>query len=202
MWLKPVGELTTLQGKGRYRGKIEIFPNAQGRLTVVNTLDLETYLRGVVPKEMGAWEFPALEALKAQAVAARTYAFANRGKRAKDGFDLVDTVADQVYGGRDGEQALTDRAVAETAGLIATYGGKPIQALFMANAGGATIDNTFVFGDAYPYLKGVSNYAENPADLAVQGRRWATGAKAGSPGRSCGWPAEGILAQGYLDGPA
>src|SRR5208283_2849607 len=113
-------ELTTLAGKGRYRGQVEIFPNAQGRLTVVDTLDLETYLRGVVPREMGAWEFPALEALKAQAVAAPTYE------------------------------------------------GHPIQALFMANAGGATVDNHFVFGDAYPYLKGVSSYADNPETLAFQ----------------------------------
>ena len=167
--LAPAGELTILAGKGRYRGRVEIFPNRQGRLSVVNTLDLETYLRGVVPREMGAWEFPALEALKAQAVAARTYAFVNLGKRAKEGFDLVDTVADQVYGGRDGEQALTDRAVAETAGLIATYGGKPIQALFMANAGGATVDNHFVFGDAYPYLKGASSYAAVPQTLTFRG---------------------------------
>jgi stage II sporulation protein D len=167
--LAPERELTSLAGKGRYRGRVEIFPNRQGRLTVVNTLDLETYLRGVVPREMGAWEFPAIEALKAQAVAARTYAYVNLGKRAKEGFDLVDTVADQVYGGRDGEQALTDRAVEETAGLIATYGGKPIQALFMANAGGATIDNTFVFGNATPYLKGVSSYAANPMTLPFKG---------------------------------
>ena len=70
--LRPALELTTLAGKGRYRGRMVIFPNPQGRLSVVNTLDLETYLRGVVPREMGAWEFPAIEALKAQAVAART----------------------------------------------------------------------------------------------------------------------------------
>lgn len=167
--LRPAGGLTILAGKGRYRGKMVVFPNAQGRLSVVNTLDLETYLRGVVPKEMGAWEFPAIEALKAQAVAARTYAYANRGKRAKDGFDLLDTVSDQVYGGRDGEQALTDRAVLETAGLIATYGGRPIQALFMANAGGATVDNSFVFGDGHPYLQGVSSYSAAPTTLAFQG---------------------------------
>jgi stage II sporulation protein D len=165
----PALELTALAGKGRYRGRVEIFPNAQGRLTVVDALDLETYLRGVVPKEMGVWEFPAVEALKAQAVAARTYAYTNLGKRAKDGFDLVDTVADQVYGGRDGEQALSDRAVAETAGMIATYNGHPIQALFMANSGGATVDNHFVFGDAYPYLKGVSNYVSNPQALTFTG---------------------------------
>lgn len=158
VWLKPAGELTALQGKGRYRGKVELFPNAQGRLTVVNTLDLETYLRGVVPKEMGAWEFPSLEALKAQAVAARTYAVANRGKRVADGFDMTDTVADQVYGGRDGEQSLTDRAILETEGLFATYGGKPIQALFMANCGGHTVDVAHVFGGDAPYLKAAPCY--------------------------------------------
>jgi stage II sporulation protein D len=167
--LVPKLELTTLAGKGRYRGRIAIFPNAQGRLTVVNTLDLETYLRGVVPKEMGAWEYPALEALKAQAVAARTYAYSNRGKRGGEGFDLLDTIADQVYGGRDGEQNLTDRAVSETAGLIATYGGKPIQALFMANGGGATVDNAFVFGNGHPYLQGVSNYASAPQTRTFRG---------------------------------
>lgn len=166
VWLKPAGELTTLQGKGRYRGKVEIFPNAQGRLTVVNMLDLETYLRGVVPKEMGAWEFPSLEALKAQAVAARTYAVANRGKRAAEGFDMGDTVADQVYGGRDGEQSLTDRAIQETEGLFATYGGRPIQALFMANCGGHTVDVAHVFGGDAPYLKAAPCYPARPLTLA------------------------------------
>jgi stage II sporulation protein D len=165
VWFKATGTLTTLQGKGRYRGKVEIFPNAQGRLTVVNTLDLETYLRGVVPREMGAAEFPSLEALKAQAVAARTYAVANRGKRAADGFDMGDTVADQVYGGRDGEQALTDRAIHETAGLFATYGGIPIQALFMADCGGHTTDVANVFGGHAPYLRAVSCYPANPLTL-------------------------------------
>jgi stage II sporulation protein D len=160
-----MGELTTLQGKGRYRGKIEIFPNAQGRLTVVNILDLETYLRGVVPKEMGAWEFPNLEALKAQAVAARTYAVANRGKRATDGFDMGDTVADQVYGGRDGEQSLTDRAILETEGLFATYDGKPILALFMADCGGHTTDVADVFGGDAPYLRAVPCYPAKPLTL-------------------------------------
>ena len=165
IWLRPAGELTTLQGKGRYRGKVEILPNAQGRLTVVNTVDLETYLRGVVPKEMGAWEFPALEALKAQSVAARTYAVANRGKRAADGFDMSDTIADQVYGGRDGEQALTDRAILETEGLFATHRGKPIQALFMANCGGHTTDVAQVFGGDAPYLKAATCYPAKPLTL-------------------------------------
>ena len=200
VWLKPAGELTTLVGKGRYRGKVEIFPNAQGRLTVVNTLDLETYLRGVVPKEMGAWEFPSLEALKAQAVAARTYAVANLGKRAKDGFDMTDTVADQVYGGRDGEQSLTDRAVKETEGLFATYGGKPILALFMANCGGHTVDVSEVFGGDAPYLKAATCYPEKPLTLP-----FASGVPVSPEARQpwLGWDllrlASGIIPPAWLD---
>ena len=199
--LRPAGELTTLAGKGRYRGRMTIFPNPQGRLTVVNTLDLETYLRGVVPREMGAWEFPALEALKAQAVAARTYAYANRGKRAKEGFDLVDTVADQVYGGRDGEQALTDRAVAETAGLIATYAGHPIEALFMANGGGATVDNSLVFGDGHPYLKAVSSYDQDPLTLTFRGAPAPAGDQSWLTMDLLRLTATGLVPGAWLDGP-
>ncbi|MBP1627476.1 MAG: SpoIID/LytB domain protein [Holophagaceae bacterium] len=167
--LRQAGEWVQVEGKGRYRGQVEVFPNAQGRLTVVNTVELETYLRGVVPKEMGPAVYPSLEALKAQAVAARTYAWSNRGKRAKDGFDMSDTVADQVYGGRDGEQKLSDQAVEETKGLFATYGGKPIQALFMANCGGQTVDNTYVFGGGHPYLQSVSNYVAQPQGYLLKG---------------------------------
>lgn len=158
-----------LFGKGRYRGTLEIFPNGDGRLTVVNQVALEDYVRGVVPREMGANEYPNVEALKAQAVAARTYVMANRGKRNNDGFDLLDTPLDQVYGGRDGEQPLADRAVMETAGLIATYNGAPIQALFTADSGGATVDNSYVFGGPQPYLKGVSNYPDRPQTLTFKG---------------------------------
>jgi stage II sporulation protein D len=163
--LKSNAGVSRIEGKGTYRGRIDIFPNAKGRLSVVNTLDMESYLRGVVPKEMGAWTFPALEALKAQAVAARTYAYANLGKRSASGFDLLDTPLDQVYGGKDGEQSLTDRAVEETEGLVATSNGRPIQALFMATGGGATVDNTHVFGSPFSYLKGVSNYPDSPKTI-------------------------------------
>ena len=158
----PRSGLTEVVGKGRYRGRVEVVPNRQGTLSVINTVDLETYLRGVVPREMGAWNYPALEALKAQAVAARTYAVANLGKRAEEGYDLVDTVSDQVYGGADGEMSLTDTAVQQTAGLVATYGGKPIQALFMADCGGSTVDVSWVFGGDAPYLKAATCYPAKP----------------------------------------
>ncbi|HQL48477.1 MAG TPA: SpoIID/LytB domain-containing protein [Holophaga sp.] len=198
---RPKGELTQVQGKGRYRGFVEILPNAQGRLTVVNEVELETYLRGVVPKEMGAWQFPALEALKAQAVAARTYAVANRGKRAKEGFDLLDTVADQVYGGRDGEQSLTDRAIEETRGLVATHNGRPIQALFMANSGGHTVDNRFVFGGgATPYLKSASNYLDQPTTLRFTGRYAPVREQAWLSSELLALAAVGAVPDGMLEG--
>ena len=161
--------LVQLFGKGRYRGTVEFFPNGEGRLTVVNQVALEDYVRGVLPREMGTNEYPDVEALKAQAVAARTYVVANRDKRKNVGFDLLDTPLDQVYGGRDSEQPLADRAVAETAGLIATYNGLPIQALFTANSGGATVDNSYVFGGPQPYLKGVSNYPDKPLTISFKG---------------------------------
>ena len=161
--------LVQLFGKGRYRGTVEFFPNGDGRLTVVNQVALEDYVRGVVPREMGANEYPNIEALKVQAVAARTYVVANRGKRKNAGFDLLDTPLDQVYGGRDAEQPLSDRAVAETSGLIATYNGAPIQALFTADSGGATVDNSYVFGGPQPYLKGVSNYPDKPVTITFKG---------------------------------
>jgi stage II sporulation protein D len=91
------------------------------------------------------------------------------GKRSSSGFDMLDTPLDQVYGGKDGEQSLSDRAVSETAGLVATSNGKPIQALFMATGGGATVDNTHVFGSPFPYLKGVSNYPEKTKTIQYKG---------------------------------
>ena len=171
-----------------------VFPNAQGRLTVVNTLDLETYLRGVVPREMGAWEYPALEALKAQAVAARTYAYVNLGKRAKEGFDLVDTVADQVYGGRDGEQALTDRAVAgdrrasspPTAASPSRPSSWPIRRRHHRQH--------LRLRRRLPLPQGRLQLRRRPPDPDLQGRRGRRrGTRLAAPGKSCAWPRAGLV---------
>jgi stage II sporulation protein D len=121
-----------------YRGEIEIFASGPGSLTVVNVVDVESYLRGVVPKEIGTRPASEVEAVKAQAVAARTYAIAAGGKRAAGGFDVFATVDDQVYAGADGEEALCDRAIFETAGVYLSYSGEPIHAYFHANCGGRT----------------------------------------------------------------
>jgi stage II sporulation protein D len=139
-----------------YRGVAEVRANSAGSLAGINELPMEHYLYGVVPRELGPTVFPELEALKAQAVAARTYALSGLGKRANDGYDLLATTADQVYGGYAAEHPLSTQAVDETAGIAAVYDGKLITALYSSTAGGHTADNEEAFNSAaVPYLRGV-----------------------------------------------
>jgi stage II sporulation protein D len=135
-----------------YRGRIEVFVNARGTLNVVNVVPLEEYLLGVVPAELS---LPHLEAQKAQAIAARTYAVANINGYGTQGFDMVPTVWSQVYKGVSIETAIGTRAVRETTGMIATYNGKPIMAYFTSTCGGRTENSENVFDHAEPYLRGV-----------------------------------------------
>ncbi|MCA1564799.1 MAG: SpoIID/LytB domain-containing protein [Acidobacteria bacterium] len=138
-----------------YRGRLEVFTNLNGSLTVVNVLGLEDYVRGVVPNELSPGGYGALEALKAQAVAARTYAVSNRGQYTAAGFDLLPTIRSQVYGGLSTEHPLSTRAVEETRGMIATYRGEPINALYTSTCGGRTEHAENIFnGEAVPYLRG------------------------------------------------
>ena len=146
-----------------YRGRIEVFANTRGALTVVNVIGLEDYVRGVVPNELS---FPAIEALKAQAIAARTYALKNRGQFAPEGFDLLPTTRSQVYRGLTSETPLTTRAVDETRGIVATYQGEPINALYTSTCGGRTEDAENIFNDAVPYLRGRECAAEIKAPFA------------------------------------
>ncbi|MEO7658404.1 MAG: SpoIID/LytB domain-containing protein, partial [Pyrinomonadaceae bacterium] len=148
-----------LNGKA-YRGKIEVFVNAKGSLTVVNVVPLEDYLLGVVPAELG---LPQIEAQKAQAVAARTYAVANIGTFGKQGFDMVPTVSSQVYKGVSIETKMGTQAVNETRGIVATYQGKPITAYYTSTCGGRTEDSENIFDKAEPYLRGV--------ECSLEGRR-------------------------------
>jgi stage II sporulation protein D len=138
-----------------YRGRLEVFANTRGSLTVVNVVALEDYVRGVVPNELAPGRWPEMEALKAQAVAARTYALNRLGSYASEGFDVTPDTYSQVYGGRSTEQALTDRAVADTRGRVATYAGRPINALYTSTCGGRTEDAENVFGgEPVAYLRG------------------------------------------------
>jgi len=142
-------------GDRRYRGSFLVSP-AAGGVRLVNVVPLETYLRGVVPAEMGPRAFPALEALKAQAVAARTYAVAHLGERSSEGYDICATQACQVYEGVGVEHPLSDRAVAETAGEILVFQGRPIDAMYHSTCAGHTEDAAAVLPErAAPYLLGV-----------------------------------------------
>ena len=139
-----------------YRGDLELM-KSPGRwgITVVNVLSVEQYLYGVVGKEMSpSWSE---EALKAQAVAARTYAIAHKRRFSQRGFDLTDDTSSQVYAGVGGESPTVIKAVNATKGEILTYQGKPIDAFFFSTAGGWTENSENVWGTYIPYLRGVSD---------------------------------------------
>lgn len=146
----------------RYRGNIKIIPSAWGSgVTVVNAVPMELYLQSVVPAEaVPSWK---LDALKAQAVAARTYAMYHKNSYRSSGYDVTDDTRSQVYSGISSETEATSRAVRETAGEIVTYGGKPIDALFHSSGGGYTENSENVWGSSIPYLRGVKEaYIGNP----------------------------------------
>lgn len=138
-----------------YGGEIEVFLR-DGRLTVVNTLPVEEYLCGVVPREMPDG-FP-LEALKAQAVAARTYTYANWNKHLGEGFNLCATVDCQVYGGAAAVTPKALQAVGSTKGEVLRYNGHLINAYYHASSGGYTENSENVWSESVPYLRGVPDY--------------------------------------------
>ena len=140
-----------LNGKA-YRGRIEVLVNSRGTLTVVNLVSMEDYLLGVVPNELS---LPAIEAQKAQAIAARTYAVANLNQFGAQGFDLLPTVRSQVYQGFASESKMGTQAVNETRGVIATHRGKPITAYYTSTCGGRTENSENIFDHYEPYLRGV-----------------------------------------------
>ncbi len=147
------GFLTTK--KRWYRGDLIIY-NIDNKLTVVNSLPLEEYLMGVVPSEMPSkWN---LEAHKAQAIAARSYALANLNKRGSKGYDLKDTPLDQAYGGATAETPQTTRAVLSTRGEVLTYDNKIIPAYYHASSGGKTMSAGKVWNHDLPYIKSVDGY--------------------------------------------
>lgn len=140
--------------KGRwYRQNLLVLKKFNG-LTLINDVDLELYLLGVVPSEMPSkWNF---EAHKAQAIAARSYAVANLGKRAARGYDLKDNAEDQAYGGANSETKRTSNAVIETQGQVLVCNNKVISAYYHASSGGKTKNSGRVWNKNLPYLKSVS----------------------------------------------
>lgn len=154
-----------VNGKG-YRGSVTITPADRGGLIVVNELPLEDYLVGLINCEISS-QWP-IEAVKAQAVIARSYAIYQREARGKAPFHLESSVMDQVYEGCDIEDSRAARGVKETAGEVLTFGGNVIQAFYHSNCGGHTEAAENVWGATLPYLKGSDcNYC-----LAANPYRW------------------------------
>ena len=146
-----------------YRGKLEIAPTG-GFLRVVNHVGLEAYIGGVIADEMPhTWP---LEALKAQAVAARTYAL--KGVLKGKPFDLYSDVRSQVYGGIEAEEVAATQAVNATSGQVLTHGGQLITAFYFSSSGGRTASSADVFGQAFPYLVA----RPDPWDKASPHHRW------------------------------
>lgn len=151
------GAVLTVNG-ARYRGEVWVFPAPNGDdVLVVNRLYLEDYLRGVVPMEIGHRTADEREAVAAQAIAARSYAYTHIAADARP-YDMRSTVVDQVYGGADAETPLGDTAVAETRGLVLTYRGVVVNAPYHSACGGRTAAASEVWRSPdEPYLVSVSD---------------------------------------------
>jgi len=150
--LIPKGESVRVNGRA-FRGGI-ILRKDGSLLSAINEVEVEDYLRGVLPRELSpAWNE---DALKAQAVVSRTYIMANLGRFAKQGYDLTSCENSQVYGGLDCEQNTTSEAVRATAGEVLKYRGEIARVYFHADAAGHTESPEFVWGSSEPppYLKG------------------------------------------------
>lgn len=133
----------------KYRGALKFINNSY-TLTVINYLDIEDYLLGVIANEMiSSWN---IEALKAQAVAARSFAYSNYNKFSKYGFNLTADTRSQAYGGYNTETKSTTKAVNETKGIVGYYNGKVAQLIYNASSGGKTEDAKNVWGSTIPYL--------------------------------------------------
>ena len=147
----------------KLRGKLKIINNS-GSVMVINTLDMESYLKGVIPREMPLGKGNEnYEALKAFAICARTYTMQKMNLStgqagSKKYFDLYVDVRDQVYGGVEVEQPISNKAVDETRNLILTYEGKPAKVFYSSTCGGMTEDAKNIFGvDNAPYLSTIED---------------------------------------------
>jgi stage II sporulation protein D len=169
LYFIPSNPQSYLSFNGRdYRGLFILRATRRG-LVLVNVLNIEDYIKAVVPSELSPYNFRQIEAHKAQAVAARTYAFKNLGSNEELDFDLCDTPSSQLYKGMNAEHPLSSRAVEETRGEIATFKGKLIDALYTSTCGGMTENVEDVFmGPALPYLRGTECVYEKQKEWLIR----------------------------------
>ncbi|MBE9128579.1 MULTISPECIES: SpoIID/LytB domain-containing protein [unclassified Coleofasciculus] len=161
-----------------YRGRTRLVATGGG-LIAVNQVDLDQYLYSVIGSEMSS-SWP-LEALKAQAVAARTYALNQRAKSGNGIYDVGDTTKWQVYKGLEAEATSTQQAVNDTSGQIMTYSGEPILAVFHSSSGGHTENVEDVWSQPLPYLRGVPDY-----DIGAPVYQWMQSFSSGELSRRIG----------------
>lgn len=154
LYIEPVDPHHQLQWQDvPYRGEMLLVPGASGA-TLVNIVELDTYLRGVLPWEIGHHETEAATAVAAQAVAARTYTISHLGERETLGFDLWADVQDQVYRGAAGEDSLCDQAILQTRGQVLRHANREIEAYYCSTCGGITSNVAEVWpSPERPYLR-------------------------------------------------
>ncbi|MFI3227217.1 MAG: SpoIID/LytB domain-containing protein [Clostridia bacterium] len=158
----PNGDITWTKGY-RYYGGFEYSRLSGGDITVVNVVTMQDYVKGVVPYEMsGSWE---IEALKAQALCARSYAFNCIGKHSKYGFDLCKSTCCQVYNGTGSATTNSDAAVDQTYGEYIDYQGAIATGYFYSSNGGATENSENVWSEAVPYLRAKIDPYERSAEV-------------------------------------
>ncbi len=160
--LRPMSPHTRLELEGKaYRGEFRLIPSG-GVFAVVNRLPVEDYLRGVLPAEMGKLESNALEALKAQAVVARTYAYKRMQRSTGRDFHLYSDIRDQVYAGASREYPLSDHAVLATAGLAVVHADTLAHCFYYSTCSGKTAAYHEVWsGPSIPYLQSMPDLDEN-----------------------------------------
>ena len=152
--INPLGEGPAVINGRNFRGAIQLIKTGDAKLTVINRIGLEDYVKGILYHE--ASHYWPMESLKAQAIVSRTYAvYQMQANRSKD-FDVTSDIYSQVYGGKTSERERTNRAVNETRGQILTYQGKVIPTYFHATCGGYTEDASVLWNINIPPLKGVA----------------------------------------------
>ena len=145
-----------------YRGSMMIVASGKGSFSVINFCDVEDYLRGVVPLEIGNGVIGDIEAIKAQAIAARTYTYKKIIERRNQSFDILPTISDQVYGGVSVESPVCNQAVKKTDGLVIVYKDSLIYAYYHSTCGGTTANVEDVWDmKALPYLRSIADCDEN-----------------------------------------